>query len=64
MPHKKKSGGARKIGRNIAKGTKYRTLKKYERSHVRRIEKHIKKYKDTSPMPRLALEKYEALLHK
>ena len=38
----------------------YRMLHKYERSHIRRIEKHMKRYKDNSPMVQKALEKYRA----
>ena len=38
----------------------YRMLHKHERSHIRRIEKHIKVYKDNSPMVKKALEKYRA----
>ena len=38
----------------------YRMLHRYERSHIRRIEKHIKRYKDSSPMVQKALEKYRA----
>jgi len=58
----KKSGGARKHGRNKDKGEKYRMLHKKEKSHIRRLEKHMKRYKDSSPMVRKALEKYEKLL--
>lgn len=64
MPVKKKSGGARKHGRNTAKGDKYRTLKKKEKSHLRRIKRHMEKYKDASSMVKKALEKYEELLRK
>lgn len=38
----------------------YRMLHKYELSHIRKIEKHMKKYKDNSPMVKKALEKYRA----
>ena len=38
----------------------YRMLHRHERSHIRRIEKHMKKYKDNSPMVKSALEKYRA----
>jgi len=38
----------------------YRMLHKHERSHIRRIEKHMKRYKDNSPMVREALERYRA----
>jgi len=54
----KKSGGARKYGRCKDKCAMYRMLHKHERSHVRRIEKHIKKYKDKSKMAINALAKY------
>ena len=57
-----KSGGARKIGRNMEKCKKYRMLKKYEWSHINRIKKHRKTYKDNSPMVIHALEKYTQLL--
>jgi len=40
----------------------YRMLRKHERSHVRRLERHIKLYKDTSPMAHEALERYRALI--
>ena len=45
-------------GRNKHKCAMYRTLRKHERSHVRRIEKHIKKYKDKSRMAIQALNRY------
>jgi len=63
MPqHHKKKGGERKYGRALAKCKLYRMLRKRERSHVRRLEKHIKLYKDTSPMAQGALERYRALI--
>jgi len=40
----KKSGGLRKYGRNKDKCALYRTLRKREKSHIRRIKKHLKKY--------------------
>ena len=40
----------------------YRMLHKHERSHIRRIEKHIKIYKDNSPMVKKALEKYRGMI--
>ena len=53
------NGGPRQChGRNASKCAMYRTLRKCERSHVRRIEKHIKKYKDKSKMAINALAKY------
>lgn len=62
MPAKKKSGGARKHGRDKAKGDKYRTMKKREKSHIRRIEKHMKTYKDNSSMVLKALKKYQEMV--
>ena len=40
----------------------YRLLRKRERGHVERIERHMKKYKDNSSMARNALEKYRGLI--
>ena len=40
----------------------YRMLHRFERSHIRRIEKHIRIHKDHSPMVKQALEKYRALI--
>ena len=40
----------------------YRFLKKHERSHIDRILKHMKVYKDNSPMAKNALEKYQSLV--
>lgn len=61
MPHgvtQRKKGGARKYGRCKDKCAVYRMLRKRERSHIRRIEKHMKKYKDKSKMAINALAKY------
>jgi len=57
----RKKGGERKYGRNKKKCELYRFLHKHERSHVRRILKHMKIYKDDSPMAKNALEKYQSL---
>jgi len=63
MPqHHKKKGGERKYGRALVKCGVYRMLRKRERSHVRRLERHIRVYKDTSPMAQEALERYRALI--
>jgi len=63
MPHhQKKKGGDRKHGRAKIKCGVYTMLRKHERSHVRRLEKHIRLYKDTSPMAQEALERYRALI--
>lgn len=40
----------------------YRLLRKHERSHIERILKHMKKYKDNSPMVEKALKKYRELI--
>jgi len=58
----RKKGGERKCGRNKNKCAVYRMLHKRERSHVRRIEKHMKKYKDKSKMAVNALAKYRAAI--
>jgi len=39
-------------------------LHKKERSHVKRIERHMEKYKDDSPMAKEALERYRQLMIK
>jgi hypothetical protein len=53
------NGGPRTYhGRNKQKCDIYRTLRKHERSHVERIEKHIRIYKDKSKMAINALAKY------
>lgn len=63
MPqHRQKKGGERKYGRAQAKCAVYRMLRKHERSHVRRLERHIRLYKDSSPMAQGALERYRALI--
>jgi len=59
--HQKKSGGDRKHGRNKIKCGIYRMLHKRERSHIERIVKHMRKYKDDSPMAKEALERYRQL---
>jgi len=57
-----KSGGARKVGRNREKCAKYRLMNKHEWSHINRIKKHMKKYKDTSSMIFGALERWKKRL--
>jgi len=64
ISHQRKKGGARKYGRNEEKCAIYRMLHKRERSHVRRIEKHMKRYKDNSLMVVKALERYRQLITK
>ena len=51
---------ARQSRRHQGKYGIYRMLHKHERSHIRRIEKHMKKYKDNSPMVKEALKRYQA----
>ena len=58
----RKSGGDRKHDRNKKKCDVYRRMGKHEISHIRRITKHIKKYKDSSRMAKEALKKYKDLL--
>ena len=60
---RKKGKKNQKHGRNKKKCEKYRLLKKRERSHLRRLQKHQKLYKDFSPMVLVALKKYQALLN-
>lgn len=48
----------RKHGRNKVKCAEYRRLRKHEKSHVKRILKHMERYKDNSPMVLEALERY------
>ncbi|HUW45371.1 MAG TPA: hypothetical protein VMW50_06215 [Dehalococcoidia bacterium] len=52
----------RKYGRNKTKCERYKTLRKYELSHIKRLLKHIEKYKDTSDMVKNALHKYQGAL--
>lgn len=57
------NGGPRNCaGRNKNKCSMYRMLRKHERSHVERIERHMKKYKDKSKMAINALAKYRAAI--
>ena len=57
------NGGPRLChGRNKKKCDMYRMLRKHERSHVERIEKHMEKYRDNSPMATNALKKYRELI--
>ena len=59
----KKSSGTRKYGRNLDKCKRYSMAKKHEKSHLKRIEKHILAYSDESPMVKNALKKYRSLLN-
>jgi len=51
-----------KIGRSKTKCEFYRKFHKHEKAHIRRIERHISKYRDTSEMVQCALAKYYALI--
>ena len=48
----------RKFGRNLKKCARYKLEKRHEKSHRRRILKHIKKYKDDSTFVKEALARY------
>ena len=53
------NGGPRNCaGRDTKKCAMYRMLRKRERSHVKRIEKHMRIHKDKSKMVTNALNKY------
>ena len=59
LPHKAKgSKKGRKYGRNLKKCARYKLEGKHEKSHLRRILKHMKKYKDSSPFVLEALSRY------
>lgn len=58
---RRKSGGSRKIGRHKEEGAKYRAFHKFEKAHIRRISKHLKRF----PMDLQsgeALKRYKKLL--
>ena len=57
-----KSGGARKIGRNLVKCQIYRSQKKREKSHIITITKHINHHPNDRQAKK-ALVRYEELLH-
>jgi len=44
-PNKKKSGGAKKIGRNLGVCSRYRSMNKWEKNKVRRFKKSLKRTK-------------------
>jgi hypothetical protein len=59
LPHKAKgTKKGRKYGRNKMKCARYKFEGRHEKSHRRRILKHIEKYKDTSVGTREALLRY------
>ena len=62
--HHRKKGGERKYGRAVSKCKIYRMLHKRERSHLRRLAKHQKVYKDFSPMVLNAIERYQKAITK
>jgi hypothetical protein len=51
----------RKHGRNLKSGNnlRYKAEKRHEKSHVRRITKHIKRYGETDKVAVAALKAYE-----
>jgi|WetSurMetagenome_2_1015567.scaffolds.fasta_scaffold1590818_1 hypothetical protein len=51
-------------GRNKAKCVKYSLQHRHEKSHIRRIRRHIAVYKDSSDAARAALARYEEALHR
>lgn len=62
-PHAHREGKKnRKFGRNKLKCARYSKEKRHEKSHIRRIQKHMLIYKDDSSMVKEALEKYRKLL--
>ncbi len=63
MKSRKSKSGAKKYGRGKKKCETYLRLRKREKSHIRRIERHMKKYKDDSLMAKRALEKYRKALY-
>lgn len=52
----------RKFGRNKIKCAAYKAARKHEKSHIRRIERHIVKYKDESDGAANALVRYKEAL--
>jgi len=62
-PHKAKgSKKGRKYGRNLKKCARYQLEHRKEKSHVRRIRRHLSKYGEGDLIARGALEHYLALL--
>jgi len=61
MGEQKKSSGTRKYKRNQSKCEKYRRAKKREKSHVRRIRKHLQ-HNPKDEQARDALKEWEARL--
>jgi len=54
----------RKYGRNKIKCNRYRLEHRHEKSHIRRIRRHMAHYSDHSPAVVKALERYEGELLK
>ena len=63
MKSRKSKSGVKKYGRNKTKCETYLRLKRREKSHIRRIERHMKTYKDNSPSVKVALAKYRKALY-
>jgi len=63
MKSRKSKSGTKKHGRGKTKCETYSRLKKREKSHLRRIERHMKVHKDNSPAIRQALERWRKALY-
>ena len=59
--HTKKSGGARKVGRNKSKCEMYKMLGKFKASHIKKIKKHLEVYGRNDKQAIDALDRYEKL---
>jgi len=59
--HTKKSGGAKKYGRNKTKCEVYKMLGKHKTSHIRKIKKHLDVYGMNDKQALEALGRYEKL---
>lgn len=59
--HTKKSGGARKYGRNKTKCEEYKMLGKHKASHIDRIKKHLAVYGENDIQALDALDRYQRL---
>ena len=57
--HTKKSGGAKKYGRNKTKCEVYKMLGRHKASHIKRIRKHLAVYGRNDKQALNALDRYE-----
>ncbi len=55
---KRKSGGARKIGRALTKCKMYLNARKHEKAHIKKIKKHLKRF-TTDNQAQKSLEDYK-----